>query len=115
MKSCWGTLKNDVLKLFNEFHVNACLPKIIPSCFLALVPKIEIPQVIGDFRPISLMGWLYKFIAKVLASRLGQVMESVISSNQSAFIKKRHIADGVVVINEVIDLAKKRGKECVIL
>lgn len=51
-------------------------------------------------------------ISKVLAGRLGEVMDSIISSSQSAFIKKRHIADGVVVINEVIDLAKKSGKEC---
>lgn len=58
---------------------------------------------------------MYKLISKVLAGRLGEVIESIISPNQSAFIKKRHIADGVVVINEVFDLAKKREKECLIL
>ncbi|MCH84850.1 RNA-directed DNA polymerase (Reverse transcriptase) [Trifolium medium] len=64
-----------------------------------------------DFRPISLLGSLYKLLAKV---RLSKVMDSIISSNQSAFIKGRFLGDGVVVVNEVVDLAKRSKKECVI-
>ncbi|MCI06467.1 RNA-directed DNA polymerase (Reverse transcriptase), partial [Trifolium medium] len=41
-------------------------------------------------------------------------MDSIISKNQSAFIKGRNLADGVVVVNEVVDLAKRTNKECVI-
>jgi hypothetical protein len=50
----------------------------------------------------------------VLASRLGTVVDSIISKCQSAFIKGRSLADGVVVVNEVVDLAKRSKKECVI-
>ncbi|MCI37724.1 RNA-directed DNA polymerase (Reverse transcriptase), partial [Trifolium medium] len=41
-------------------------------------------------------------------------MNSVIASNQSAFLKGRNLVDGVMVVNEVVDLAKRTGKECVI-
>ncbi|MCH82363.1 LINE-1 reverse transcriptase like [Trifolium medium] len=41
-------------------------------------------------------------------------MHSLIASNQSAFIKGRNLVDGVVVVNEVVDSAKKLGKECLI-
>lgn len=100
--------------MFSEFYSNARLPKCLSSYFLTLVPKTSSPQGLGDFRSISLLGSLYKLLSKVLAARLAKVIDSIISHNQSAFIKRRHIADGVVVMNELIDLARKRGKKCVI-
>jgi hypothetical protein len=57
---------------------------------------------------------LYKLIAKVLAGRLAKVMNSVVASTQSAFIKGRSLVDGVLVVNEVVDLAKKSGREVLI-
>ncbi|MCH80733.1 LINE-1 reverse transcriptase like, partial [Trifolium medium] len=75
---------------------------------------VSSPFGLSDFRPISLLGCLYKLVAKVLAARLGKVMNSLINSTQSAFINGRHLVDGVVVINEVLDVAKKMGKEVLV-
>jgi hypothetical protein len=77
------------------------------SYFITLIPKVTNPHSISEFRPISLLGSLYKIVAKVLATRLGSVMGNLISKNQSAFIKGRLLVDGVLTINEVVDLAKK--------
>jgi hypothetical protein len=101
--------------MFDQFHGNASLPKSISSYFLTLIPKVSSPQALGDFRPISLIGCLYKLVAKVLAARLAKVIDVLIPNTQSAFIKGRQLVDGVVVVNEVIDYAKKVGKECLIL
>ncbi|MCI02845.1 putative non-LTR retroelement reverse transcriptase, partial [Trifolium medium] len=46
--------------------------------------------------------------------RLSTVMDKLISLNQSAFIKGRQLVDGVVVVNEVIDLARKSRTSCLI-
>jgi hypothetical protein len=99
---------------FQEFHSSAKLPPSFSSFFIALIPKVLNPHQVSDFRPISLLGSLYKLLSKVLASRLGKVMDTIISKSQSAFIKGRFLADGVVVVNEVVDLAKRSKKECVI-
>jgi hypothetical protein len=46
-------------------------------------------------------------VAKVLASRLALVLGDLIPNTQMAFLKGRQLVDGVVVVNEVIDFAKK--------
>lgn len=43
------------------------------------------------------------------------MMNSIISKSQSAFLKGRHLVDGVLVVNEVVDLAKKSKRQCLIL
>lgn len=107
-------LKGEVGSFFKEFHANAKLPKGFTSYFLTLVPKVKSPMSLGDFRPISLLGSLYKLVAKVLVARLGKVMDNIVVRNQPAFICGRHLADGVVVVNELVDYAKKVGRECMI-
>jgi hypothetical protein len=62
-----------------------------------------------------LLGSLYKLLAKVLARRLAGVMNTIISPSQSAFLKGRHLVDGVLVVNELVDYARKLNKECLIL
>jgi hypothetical protein len=62
-----------------------------------------------------LLGCVYKLIAKVLAARLAKIFSPLVSKSQSAFLKGRQLVEGVVVVNEVIDYAKKSGKECMIL
>ena len=97
-----------------EFHRNGRLAKGINSTFIALIPKIDSPQRLSDFRPILLVGSLYKILSKVLANRLRSVMDFVISDSQSAFIKGRQILDGILVANEVVDEAHKLKKEMIL-
>lgn len=67
------------------------------------------PQSLSEYRPISLIGIgsMYKIVAKLLALRFKSVLGKVISSCQSAFLPSRQILDGVVVVNEMVDLVKK--------
>ncbi|GAU20198.1 hypothetical protein TSUD_352620 [Trifolium subterraneum] len=100
--------------MFDQFHGIGVLPKSLLSYFVTLIPKVNLPFGLGDYRPISLFGCLYKIIAKVLTNRLAKVMDFLIASNQSAFIKGRNLVDGVLVVNEVLDLAKRTRSPCVI-
>ncbi|WJX46909.1 hypothetical protein P8452_33654 [Trifolium repens] len=114
VKKFWGILKDDFRILFDQFHGNSTFPKSLLSYFVTLIPKVCSPISLSDFRPISLLGCIYKIIAKVLAKRLANVMDSIISSNQSAFIKGRNLLDGVLIVNEMVDWVKKNKKECLI-
>jgi hypothetical protein len=78
--------------------------------FIALIPKVNSPQRLNDFRPISLVGCLYK----VLANRLRSVIGSVVSDSQSAFVKGKQILDGFLIANEAVDEARRMGKELLV-
>ncbi|KAJ0818578.1 putative RNA-directed DNA polymerase [Helianthus annuus] len=85
------------------------------SSFVALIPKIKDPQDLGNFRPISLVGSLYKIIAKVLVNRLKAVMNDVISENQSAFVGGRNILDSPLIVSEMVTWANKSKSKMLIL
>lgn len=108
-----GCGSKDVVKFITEFHTSLVLPREITSSFLTLIPKKNNPQSFSEYCPISLVGSLYEILAKLLAGRLKRVFGRVISNTQSAFLPGRQILDGVVVINELVDLAKRRKDSCV--
>ena len=94
-----------------EFHRNGKLTKGVNSTFIALILKITSPWRFNDFRPISLVGCMYKVLFKVLANRLRSVIGSVVSDTQSAFVKGKKILDGILIANEIVDEAKRMKKE----
>lgn len=68
-KKCWKYVKSDVLQFMRKFHQNASLVGGINSSFIALIPKTDSPSCLDEYRPISLVGSLYKILAKVLSNR----------------------------------------------
>ncbi|MCH88314.1 transposon TX1 putative protein, partial [Trifolium medium] len=94
VKSFWNLFKGEVRLLFDQFHGTARLPQSFSSYFVMIIPKIRSPSSLGDFRPISLLGCLYKIIAKVLTTRLARVMNRLVEPTQSAFLKGRNLVDG---------------------
>ncbi|GLU16530.1 hypothetical protein SLE2022_329610 [Rubroshorea leprosula] len=114
IKYAWGCMKEDFLRFFEEFHQNGRLVKGLNSSFLTLIPKKMNPMELKDFRPISLVGCVYKLLAKVLANRLRVVMPEIISDSQSAFLGGRQLVDSVLVLNEVVEEVKQRKQQAFI-
>lgn len=90
----WLLLKTDLVKMFREFHQAGSFVKSLNSTFIVLIPKMEGANDIKQFRPISLVGCIYKLISKVLTKRLSKVLKEVIGENRHAFVKDRQIECG---------------------
>jgi len=114
IKSCREVVKVDILRELNEFHANRRLPKGTNSSFLALIPKRLDPQDLGEYRPISLIGCLYKIIAKLLARRINRVMNIIVDCRQTNFLGERNILDGALSADEVVHEAMGKKKPCLI-
>ncbi|KAJ9673635.1 hypothetical protein PVL29_023281 [Vitis rotundifolia] len=106
-QDCWDFLKVEIVDMFKEFYEQRSFVKSLNTTFLTLIPKKGGAEDLGDFRPISLLGGLYKLMAKVLANRLKKVLDKLVSEDQNAFVRGRQILDASLIANEVVDYWKK--------
>nr|GEV93988.1 RNA-directed DNA polymerase, eukaryota [Tanacetum cinerariifolium] len=93
---------HDVFEAVEYFFMYGDIPNGCNSNFIALIPKILDANMVKDFRPISLIGSLYKIIAKILANRLVGVLGDIVNEVQYAFVVDRQILDGPFILDEVL-------------
>lgn len=82
------------LKYFEYFR---SLSRGSNSSFITLVPKVKGPLSLNEYRPINLIGCVYKIIAKTLANRLKGFIGFVINEVQTTFIGNINILDGPLI------------------
>lgn len=100
---CWEVIKDNVMEVFRFFHSNICFEKSFNATFIALIPKKKGASSLSDFRPISLIGSVYKLLAKVLSLRLRKVVGKLVLASQHAFVGERQIIDASFIANEAVD------------
>ena len=86
----WEFVKDDVMDFFKELYEKKFV-RSLNVTFLVLIPKKGNVEDIKDYRPISLLGRLYKILAKVQVNRLRRVIDKVVSPSQNAFVEGRQI------------------------
>lgn len=79
---------------------------------IILIPKVDNPDSVKQFRPIALCNVIYKAIKKVIANRIKPILNDIISPTQCSFISGRHSADNVIIAQEAIhSMVNKKGKK----
>ena len=93
-----------------NFLNSSFLLKELNKTIITLIPKVECPEKVSQFRPINLCNVAYKIISKVLVNRLRPIMDSLITSFQSTFVKGRFILDNLILRGEIFNTIRKRNK-----
>ena len=82
---------------------------------LALIPKKGNQMQLKNKRPICLLDVVYKIIAKVIANRLGNVINKLVHNDQTGFIKGRYIGENIRLISDVIEYCHMDKTEGILL
>ena len=85
----WKQVSGNVIDFVRKVFENPCLIREVNQTFLVLIPKVPHPEIMGDFRPISLCNVIYKLITKIIVNRIKPFMFTIISPNQCSFVLGR--------------------------
>lgn len=78
---------------------------------ICLIPKVPNPELVSQFRPISLCNVNYKILTKIIVNRLKPFIPRLVSPCQAGFVPGRSIHENIVVAQEMLhSMAKIKGK-----
>ena len=98
----WKAVGPDLIMAIQQFFSSGKMLQQWNATILTLIHKKKNAVLVSDFRPISCCNTVYKVISKLLANRLKQILPSVISNTQSAFIPGRLLVENVLMGTELI-------------
>ena len=104
----WELISSSVYKMVLDVLQGKGMPSHLNDTFLALIPKVEHPEKVSQFRPIGLCNVGYKIITKTLVNRLKPILPSLISNTQSSFVPGRQITDNIVIMQEVLHTMRRK-------
>ncbi|XP_042939332.1 uncharacterized protein LOC122274351 [Carya illinoinensis] len=98
----WTIVGDKVFSTVKDFFSTRSGTGEVNDTYIVSIPKKKCPDLVTEYRPISLCNVLYKIVAKVLANRLKAFLPSIIAPAQSAFVIGRLISDNIIVAYEAI-------------
>ncbi|KAK4395827.1 LINE-1 retrotransposable element O protein [Sesamum angolense] len=97
----WSLIRKEITDAVLEFFHSGRLLKQINATLLVLIPNVQSPKVVADFRPISCCNLLYK-INKIIVTRMQKVLDSLVHNTQIAFVPGRRITDNILLAQELL-------------
>nr|GEW40904.1 RNA-directed DNA polymerase, eukaryota, reverse transcriptase zinc-binding domain protein [Tanacetum cinerariifolium] len=82
----------------------------VNATLISLVPKIQNPDKVSDFRPIACCNVIYKCISKIITNRLKGVLGKLVHESQSALIDGRQTTDNILLAQELFKGYNKKQK-----
>ena len=105
----WDDLKEIFVNSVREAKEIGHLSTSQRQAIIKLIEKKDRDKrFIKNWRPISLLNVDSKIISKALSEKLKEVLPDLISSQQTAYVKNRHIGESGRLISDIIEITKIR-------
>ncbi|GMH30432.1 hypothetical protein Nepgr_032275 [Nepenthes gracilis] len=101
-KEAWDIMGPSVCEAIRDFFNHGLLLKQMNSTIISLIPKVQSPRLVSDYRPISCYNVIYKVISKIIANRLKMRLSYLVDKCQTAFVAGRHISDNILLAQELL-------------
>ncbi|CAI5481406.1 unnamed protein product [Closterium sp. Yama58-4] len=111
----WDVLGKHFMGLVESFTASSSIPASTKDAVTILLHKKGGRDQIENYRPITLLSFTYKVLARVVADRMKRFLHEVISPEQYGFLPGRRLSDAVGLVADVIDAAKNKEKDWYLL
>ncbi|XP_074304872.1 uncharacterized protein LOC141639712 [Silene latifolia] len=110
----WPQIGHVVTAAILQFLNSGVMLKEWNHTHIILIPKVAHPEMVTQYRPISLCNVIYRIASKCLANRLKLVISSIVSDSQQAFVPGRLMTDSCIIAHEVLHYINKtkKGTNC---
>lgn len=108
----WDVVGESVVNFIQNSWINHDLIKDINNTMIVLIPKIDPPEFINQFRPIAFFDVIYKCITKIIVNRIKPFLDSIISPFQGSFILGRNIQDNIIIAKDMMhSMSRMKGRK----
>ncbi|KAH9666673.1 reverse transcriptase domain-containing protein [Citrus sinensis] len=107
----WDTVGVLVCNLVQGIFKGQRIPSEINKTLIVLIPKVEHPDSLRLYRPISLCPIIYKIITKIVVNILKGILLELIGPMQTSFVPGRHITENIIIAQEVIHTMRRKSRK----
>ncbi|KAF1333494.1 Rxlr effector protein, partial [Globisporangium splendens] len=110
-KDCEDAMVDVLVREFNNIQHGAPMPRSFgQGIVIPLRKKGDSPNPL-DYRPITLLTTTYKLFAKVLATRLQDILLWIIGEEQQGFVRDRLMENAILIMQAALDKAYHSSTE----
>ena len=103
----WENISEQLFESFNDGLKNGILSSSQRQAVIKLLEKKgKDKRFISNWRPISLINFDTKILAKCLAKRMKEVLPKIIKNYQTAYVANRFLGESVRLISDVLNITK---------
>ena len=111
----WEDLASSCVALLNSTFTEGRLGDSIKKGLIKPIPKQVACSQLKHWKPITMLTTIYKLLAKMIATRMSPMLNSIVSQHQHGFIKGRSIYDNILTTMVGMEYAQFTKQECVLL
>lgn len=109
-KNCFDILGKPLTKVLNHCFTHGKVPYSMKIGILTLLYKKGDPELMKNYRPVSLQNNDVKLLTKIICTRLKPIMSSLITQHQYANTSK-NISTAISLLRDLQSCVKKRSIE----